>query len=707
MQLTQIFNILLLTLSLATILLTLVSYILYRIRQIPEFQPKTAHQVRIQGVFFKRYLPAESLAAETANAAARAQQGLGLSSIPRNIVPFFGVTASVIFLSLLLSQWLKPTELDLEKARVQNFRALRAKGLLKDYELASRTSGPAGEEWIAPAQLARVESRLASLRNRGVALVDLELEQKYNPVHSREGVENWTSFFETNRIPFRKTTEIPCSGDVALVVIPQAAALSRSHRDALQECFTRGIAVVATGPIGVYDGTGANADPSWASELFGVRFAPNPDPGTFLATQLSGDRGPHWEVPSGMVLDWLPSDNRFQAIGTLGSTHAYESTYKGRANAFSRAQFVSSGKSRRVWLAFDAIPVKATLEGEKFHARMAIAGALSWAVRAPLARVTTWPNAAPGATLLSVDSEDQFTNVRGLQKLFLDAQVQATFFLVSNLFQSDTGAFSHSPDSAFELASHSENHGIFEGQSLQEQFDRIQASRIEIEEITGRKVAGFRAPFEKADDATLAAVAANHLDYIVGNGKFTRFSPVWLAAGKLLYFPRMSLDDFGVDRTPDLDPAQGIPNTLAEETLRAQKLGGMAVLNFHTQLFGKKRYDGPLSELLHAISSQGNWTPTYSQATQWWKDRESLTLSLRAVSERQYELVVENPTDSVIDGIGVELDLGSGTAWKSIAPGQPPSLNALRTPASPPEFNRVRVGKLAPHQSRTFLFDAP
>ncbi len=707
MQLTQIFNILLLTLSLATILLTLVSYILYRIRQIPEFQPKTVHQVRIQGVFFKRYLPAETLAAETAIAVARAQQGPGLSSIPRNIVPFFGLTASVIFLSLLLSQWLKPTELDLEKARVQNFRDLRGKGLLKDYELPSRSNGSAGDEWFPPAQLERVELRLSSLRHRSVALVDLALEQKYNPLHSREGVANWKSFFETNRIPFRITAAIPCSGDTELVVIPQAAAFSRSHRDALLECFTRGVAVVATGPIGIYDGTGAKADPPWTSELFGVRFASNPDPGTFFATQLSGDRGPHWDVPGGMVLDWPPGDNRFQAIATMGSTHAYESTYKGRANAFTRAQFFSSGKSRRVWLAFDPTPGKLGTEAEKLHARMAIAGALSWVVHEPIARVTTWPNAVPGATFLSVDSEDQFNNVRGLQKLFLDAKVQATFFLVSNLFQADTGAFSHSPEGAFELASHSENHGVFQGQGLQEQFDRIQASRIEIEEIIGRKVSGFRAPFEKADDATLAAAVSNHLDYVVGNAKFARFTPVWVASGKLLYFPRMSLDDFGVDRTPDLDPAQGIPQTLAEETLRAQRLGGMAILNFHTQLFGKKRYEGPLSELLHAISSQGNWTPTYSQATQWWKDRESLALTLSAVSQRQYELVVENPTDSAIDGIEVEVDLGTGSAWKSTTPEQLPTGIAQRTPASPPEFNRVRVGKLAPHQARTILFDAP
>src|SRR4051812_8597898 len=60
MSLLQIFDVALVTLALTSILLTLISYGLYKFRQMPKSQAKgSAAQLVVEGTYFGRYLPAD------------------------------------------------------------------------------------------------------------------------------------------------------------------------------------------------------------------------------------------------------------------------------------------------------------------------------------------------------------------------------------------------------------------------------------------------------------------------------------------------------------------------------------------------------------------------------------------------------------------------------------------------------------------------
>src|SRR5690349_20555581 len=56
-DLNQIINSLVLALSLATIIITLISYLIYKIKQLPQTFQKQSSQSKMEGVFFRKYNP--------------------------------------------------------------------------------------------------------------------------------------------------------------------------------------------------------------------------------------------------------------------------------------------------------------------------------------------------------------------------------------------------------------------------------------------------------------------------------------------------------------------------------------------------------------------------------------------------------------------------------------------------------------------------
>ena len=722
MNVQQFFNIVLLALSVATILLTIVSYLLYRVRQMPGIVGKPKEIIRTQGAFFKRYLPKE-----LADANLVASSEANPIGIPRRIVPFFGIFACVIFIALFVSLMMgNPNKTNAPVAAANGFKELHAKGLLKDYELTTSDFSHVAEEMITPQQVQKLNDMMAALKKKKILLVDFSLvpprelkklprkkSKKALPVEApvdvataESAVAGWRTFMTAHQFNFELTNKIDCSSHPDLVLVPQAHHLSEAARTGLATCLDQKVSVMATGPIDTDSAAPADVV---GEKIFGLRFSAVGVQSNEPTTVFRDGHMPTWDLPAGLILNWAMLDNSFKATTIHGEGAAFETLGNGFATPYVRASFLEDSGSRRAWLAFDPSKEKSVVAADRFYRRLALASTLAWATRLPNARVESWPAGNTAALLVSVDSEDKFENVAALQKTFEADKTAATFFLVSNLFNSHPDAFKNA--NQFELASHSENHGIFAGQPLAEQFDRIQTSRHEIEEIDTQKVRGFRAPEEKYDDATISAVVQNHLDYFAVDRRFLRFSPIAVGGGTTLLFPRLTVDDFGLSRRGDLKTADGFLTVIAEDADQVLKVGGMNLLNMHTQLTGAnpEMLEG-IKKVIPALQSRGFWVATFSQATSWWRARNQVDLTVQAgTTPGAYTVRVTNPSREAMNDVVVDVDLGESPS----AEGETEmhvteqTVTANRAVAQAQKFtNAISVGHLQPNETRIFAVDS-
>jgi peptidoglycan/xylan/chitin deacetylase (PgdA/CDA1 family) len=231
-----------------------------------------------------------------------------------------------------------------------------------------------------------------------------------------------------------------------------------------------------------------------------------------------------------------------------------------------------------------------------------------------------------------VDTEDKFENVIGMADAFKRADFPATFFVVSNLFTQFPEMVRHMTPQ-MEIGSHSEDHKTFYLQSLAEQFDRIQTSRHEIEGIARMPVLGFRPPTEKYDVETVNAVLQNGMQYITGERIFPRFSPTWIASGKLAFFSRVLNDDISLRRSGLMDDPDDLIATVTRESAHVGKLNGLYLFGLHTQHFGKEEHRETLSRTLEVLSANRYWKSNFREVHQWMRDRLELDAELIAAAE--------------------------------------------------------------------------
>jgi peptidoglycan/xylan/chitin deacetylase (PgdA/CDA1 family) len=366
------------------------------------------------------------------------------------------------------------------------------------------------------------------------------------------------------------------------------------------------------------------------------------------------------------LLSWSPLDNSHRAEGVAGTSSAYEAANNGDIGKFyTRAQFRThaEGKSRTAWLAVDPISLPSDEGSQEFYRKVALSSVLVWASGAPVARVSTWKGGAASAAVISVDAEDQFKNSARFANSLKSARFPSTFFSVSNLFQTYPELVIEAGKD-IEFASHSENHKPFRDQDMELQFERIQASRLEIESITEKRVAGFRPPEEKYDEATIQAVIQNRIEFFFGDQKFFRFTPLWVGTHDLLFVPRTASDDYALCYLKGLRSNSEIAQAALAEFKKTHRLNGGYFFNAHTQIFGLPKFHDAFVRLLAGINDEkGVWKTSFSSLRHWWQDRTALEVRLSS----GLELGVTNTSARAIEGAVIEIDSGVGVELKPSA----------------------------------------
>ena len=655
----QFFNLILLTLSLSTILLTMISYILYRLRQMPA-TTRPGSGIRTEGVFFRRYVTAGMLAANPTVAPAQVLPNI---QVPKRIVPFFAVTCLVVFVSLTMAFFFRTDSS--ERERREAYRSLHEKGLMASFELATADTKNSGTEFLTPSQHSRADELRDLLKGKIVTLVRLP-SLPGNQETAEAAAKSWEKHLTEANMTVRLKNEVDCGEGTQLLLLPQSVTMKEEDKTKITRCLSLGVNILATGPVGALNEKGTAASTDFATKIFGLAFTPSPDVESYFPTGFSALGAPYWELPAGLILDWSPTNNGYRAAAVRKNSNvpALETNYHGTPSDFARAYFQQFAMARVGWMAIDPSSRKPGTPQEDFYAQNVIDSSLAWVLGAPRARAMTWPGGARTATLFSVDSEDHFETAEQLRDLFAELKTPATFFLVSNLYQKANFLLTGQDAYELELGSHSENHQIFKDQSLLTQFDRIQISRHEIEELSGAKVRGFRAPEEKIDDATITAVRQNQLTYMATGNTYARSAPLFVGDGKLVMFPRVPLDDINFQRRKDLFDVQDMVRAATEDFNHQEAFGGLYLFNSHTQYFGKAEYHPFYRAIATLAQDRGSWVTNFGKMADWWRGRDSLIAEANISGDgNQVKVEITNNAEKPISNVSFDVDPGRAGKW--------------------------------------------
>lgn len=649
--------------------MTLISYFIFKIRYAKE--KKSSNKLfNLEGIFFRRYAPLleernkkhqERLTNPKKSPLARR----------RKLITLYSVITLGIFTFLLLENFFSFRKEISERSKVaSNYRELLSKGLLKQYQYVHPNKEISHEEVITPAMLSRRDKLIELLKKINFQLINLKNGHNAKlPVHAR-AVSNWRDFFTRHKIPYTSISDVSQIKADAVVIVPQALALSKREREILTNLKNP---KVFTGNIGHLDGTGAPVPQSFASAFLDITVKENPEPNRYYPTLIARHFENSYDIPAGMLLNWPPLDNQFIFSAENSQSSLKDGDFSSiiRSERFDRSYW--SQQKNTLWIQMDPIANQAQItqandlslrSSDKFYSDEWILTGLGKFSKNPKASVAIWrkqTNLFP--LVLSVDTEHEFEKIQKYLDLFEDYDLRATFFLVSDLIGSNARLISKNKDK-HEWASHTADHIPLSQRPEKESFESIQKSRHDIEEISGQEVQGFRPPEEDIASKGLDAILQNRFKYVFAGQQFQRLTPL-LQTQNLIHIPRMLKDDFYIAKSKDKVTPEDIFLTLKEDFELAKSMRAPYILSLHTHIFTSEVSKRALKLFFeHTKQSRSEfWNIDMATLAQWWQTRDNLLVEVISTGEK-WQLQIENRNEQEIRDFDVILDLPSTLSKK-------------------------------------------
>ncbi len=429
----------------------------------------------------------------------------------------------------------------------------------------------------------------------------------------------------------RSASELRGLGPTDVLVLVEAPCVSDDEMAAVRTHLRRAGSVVANWAVGARDaqcawkGWGAIAELTGAEDvreipsregLFltipaGVPMAPGLAPGTrielrpdpSLALRMAGPRV-YW---SDWALNPRPDESGGGADGAAVATH-------------------SAGGGRVTW--FGLRLGQAVTPMDSLRLRRLMLNGISWAAGVPLAAPAPWPEGARAALVVALDVEDEARNALATAELLRERGLRGTFYVVSQLVQSDTALAAELVE-AGEVGSQTSDHTPVAGLTPQDQRVRLRRSWIEVEQWAGRGPDGLHPPEESFDASTLAGWAAAGGTYLLATNEARSGSPEIhrVDEATVVVLPRLLKDDYNIIVQDRAIRATSLEQAYLAGMRKLHAIGGLAVVAGHTQIMRPGGRVDALGAVLDAALAEDAWWITPATAVaDWWSTREGVRL---------------------------------------------------------------------------------
>lgn len=483
-----------------------------------------------------------------------------------------------------------------------------------------------------------------------------------------------------------------------VIVVPSSPCLTIETRSLIEAAGSRRQGVVLTGAAGVNDGGCRSLGYGLVVSSTGASRAMSLEPRSMVYVTFPASSLLAADIPPGARLDLKPGT---QVALRLQGRDAYYSDYDLHPLPASSEQLLDGavahnddGRRRTVYWGFDlrdAVDQPWNVD----VLRLLVRNTIAWSARLPLAAIEPWPRGKHAAAALAQDVEDRFANSRHALDSLQAIGAPATYFLTSQLAKRNTELTS-ALNAAGEVGTHSENHRRLGGLPIDVQRSRLATTQADLVSLLGRRVRGLRPPEEQFDSATMAAWIANGGTYLFGANDSRAAAPELLAIGRdtIVLLGRVAGDDFALAARAHTADADTIATIAMTDYSRLRALGGLYVLSYHSQMFGRPERVPALARLARGLMHDtATWLATTGAIASWWRARADLLVSAREAGTNRVDVVVQNRGGRLTRDAVVRVLLPRSQRFETVG------ATMLDTDG---DVARVLVPPIRPHSSVTF-----
>ena len=432
-----------------------------------------------------------------------------------------------------------------------------------------------------------------------------------------------------------------------VIVVPSSPCLTMETRTLIEAAGGRRQGVVLTGAAGVNDGGCRLLGYGLIVSATGATRATPLEPRSMVYVTFPASSILSADIPPGSRLDLKPGTQ--VALRVLGRD-AYYSDYdlhplpaSSQVLLDGAVAHADDGRRRIVYWGFD-LRDAVDQPWNTDVLRLLVRNTIAYSARLPLGALEPWPGGRRAAAALAQDVEDRFANSRHALDSLKAIGAPATYFLTSQMAKRNT-ELTTALDAAGEVGTHSENHHRLGGLSMDVQRTRLATTQQDLVSLLGRRVRGLRPPEEQFDSATMAAWIANGGTYLFGANDSRTAAPELLAIGRdtIVLLGRVAGDDFALAARARTSNADTIAAIAMTDYARLRALGGLYVLSYHSQMFGRPERVPALARLARGLMHDTTtWLATTGAIAAWWRARADLHVNARQIGTNRVDVVVQN-----------------------------------------------------------------
>jgi len=559
------------------------------------------------------------------------------------------------------------------------------------------------------------KSKIAILKSTYTKLNIPELAEWQNA-----NLAEWENYLRNRRLVYRVITSKDLETGIKgynLLILPSAFSLSEKEKSAIRKFLSAGGGVLATGALGARNEEGEWQGWTFLSSLFGVEVTGEIGQKNKVSASLTlkANSPLSRHIPPGFRLEVTTYDRPLVVKAVEPRTSPLGYWYDFRA--FPDLPFMEIDKNcglvygeyrqgRFVWVGFEL----GAVVGAKFHQVVwdrLLSNSISWLRKEPVAWLNPWPCAdkeAKAAVVFVCDAEHRYLHALNALRVLNNQGISGTFFLVPE-------EAVNNPQATKTLAEYGEIglHGVavYRWQPYEEQFTRLKKGKELIEDLTGKKVWGFRPPEELYDSSTIKALMELGFDYICADSLQDRTCPSLIGIRKktLLTLPKAERGDYELLIKDSLRDTMEIFNALQNDFLRIYDVQGAYFLLYHSHLLCTEKNIPALKRFVEFCKGKSVWFATCKEIADWWQGFDNVFVNAKRRGRSRIVLNISNNSSIMVKDIRL-----------FIAPPQPVrtvSIKAELVGVKIPQYELsddgkvvvLKINSLKPHSNQTYFID--
>lgn len=457
-----------------------------------------------------------------------------------------------------------------------------------------------------------------------------------------------------------------------VLVVPSSPCLTVATREAIDLAGSRGQGLIVSGATGVSDAGCRQLGYGLIVALSGASRAERLENRSMVYVTVPYGGPLSVDIPPGSRIDLKPATQialRRDDRDAIYSNYSLEPEAVANQPLLDGAIAHSQYRGARVaYWGFDARDIVPRPWNRQIVSLL-LRNSLAWAARVPQAAVEPWPNNRRSAAALIQDVEEEFANARYAADTLRAIGLPGTFFVISDIARRNTRLTRRLAEVG-EVGSHSENHALLGGLTVDRQSRRLAVAQRDLSDILGAKIHGLRPPEEQFDVATMRGWLAAGGTYMVGANDSRCASPELIQVGRdtLTLLPRTGDDDFGLFGPTGSRHPEATAALLKAEFDWVRALGGLYALSYHSQLMSRPGNLPALARLARSIAGDTTvWIATANGIASWWRARAGIEASVRVMNPKRIDLLIRNRGPLAVRRSVVRLTLPGDARVRSVA----------------------------------------